>query len=457
MCFVCCRVRSVQENRETMVDTVFRSLLLLWAIGVCSGYPKGPCHIALLNVTPGLIGTYVPQCTADGNYKGKQCHASTGYCWCMTRWGKEIPNTKTRPGQGTLECADGFPLGPCHEALMDVVPGLLGADVPQCRDDGWYESKQYSGSTGYCWCVTKQGRKIPGTERGPGQGDVECIDGFPLGPCHEALMDVVPGLLGADVPQCRDDGWYESKQYSGSTGYCWCVTKQGKKIPGTERGPGQGDVECIDGFPLGPCHEALMDVVPGLVGAYVPQCTDNGWYESRQCHGSTGYCWCVTLRGQKIPWTERGPGQGDVECTQFIPLGPCQAALMNRKPGTVGGFYPKCTYDGWYKCKQCSPLSGVCWCVTRDGKKIPRTNRRGVVKCKQVIQLGPCYAARRERKFPVPTDGVMSNANRGLHDVQLARRSRLARDSENRNIHRVMSAPTRLLRPPTEEHLHEPA
>ena len=59
-----------------------------------------------------------------------------------------------------------------------------------------------------------------------------------------------------------------------------------------------------------------MDVVPGLIGAYVPQCTDGGWYESRQCRGSTGYCWCVTLSGRKIPWTERGPGQGDVECTQ---------------------------------------------------------------------------------------------------------------------------------------------
>ena len=71
---------------------------------------------------------------------------------------------------------------------MDVVPGLLGADVPQCRDDGWYESKQYSGSTGYCWCVTKQGQKIPGTEIGPGQGDVECIDGNGVYLCSQIMQ-----------------------------------------------------------------------------------------------------------------------------------------------------------------------------------------------------------------------------------------------------------------------------
>ncbi|XP_069510145.1 HLA class II histocompatibility antigen gamma chain [Ambystoma mexicanum] len=40
-----------------------------------------------------------------------------------------------------------------------------------------------------------------------------------------------------------------------------------------------------------------------LLGAFLPKCTDNGEYQSRQCHHSIGYCWCVYKNGTEIPGT----------------------------------------------------------------------------------------------------------------------------------------------------------
>ncbi|VDK35337.1 unnamed protein product [Gongylonema pulchrum] len=40
---------------------------------------------------------FVPECNlTDGSYA--TCHRSTGYCWCVTRLGKPLPNTSRRYG-----------------------------------------------------------------------------------------------------------------------------------------------------------------------------------------------------------------------------------------------------------------------------------------------------------------------------------------------------------------------
>ena len=41
-----------------------------------------------------------------------------------------------------------------------------------------------------------------------------------------------PPLLGVFVPRCKPDGDYEDQQCHEL--YCWCVGKDGEKIPGTE-------------------------------------------------------------------------------------------------------------------------------------------------------------------------------------------------------------------------------
>ena len=58
--------------------------------------------------------------------------------------------------------------------------------------------------------------------------------------------------------------------------------------------------------PSAPCF-AIADSIysaidlTGFVGVYIPQCLDDGTFAPIQCHGSTGYCWCVhTLTGEPI-------------------------------------------------------------------------------------------------------------------------------------------------------------
>ena len=49
-----------------------------------------------------LLGAFTLQCDDSGDYKKKQCHGSTGYCWCVnSKTGVEISGTKQR---GLLDC-----------------------------------------------------------------------------------------------------------------------------------------------------------------------------------------------------------------------------------------------------------------------------------------------------------------------------------------------------------------
>jgi len=271
---------------------------------VATQKPGGPCHVALEGVEKGLLGSQQPQCNVDGTFKHKQCHSSTGYCWCVnTKTGQEITGTKKGPADGEVRCG-----GPCHVALGAVEKGLLGSQQPQCNVDGTFKHKQCHSSSGYCWCVnTKTGQEITGTKKGPADGEVRCG-----GPCHIALEGVEKGLLGSPVPQCNVDGTFKHKQCHSSSGYCWCVnTKTGQEISGTKKGPADGEVTCG-----GPCHVALGGGLLGgaLLGSQEPQCNVDGTFKQKQCHSSTGYCWCVNTKTGVIIGTKKGPADGELTC-----------------------------------------------------------------------------------------------------------------------------------------------
>lgn len=45
------------------------------------------------------------------------------------------------------------------------------------------------------------------------------------------------------------------------------------------------------------CMEARLEAQSNnLIGVFVPRCDENNGelYKKLQCHGSTGFCWCVT-------------------------------------------------------------------------------------------------------------------------------------------------------------------
>ncbi|XP_057300032.1 equistatin-like [Hydractinia symbiolongicarpus] len=125
-----------------------------------------------------MVGVFVARCKDDGSYEKKQCHGSTGYCWCVDELcGEEIPGTRKGPGQD-VDCS-AKSKSKCKtekaHALSLVSSGMLGVFVPGCKNDGSYEKKQCHESTRYCWCVYEQcGEEIPGSRKRRDQGDVDC-------------------------------------------------------------------------------------------------------------------------------------------------------------------------------------------------------------------------------------------------------------------------------------------
>jgi len=63
-----------------------------------------------------------------------------------------------------------------------------------------------------------------------------------------------------------------------------------------------------------------------MIGAFVPRCTDDGYFEALQCHSSTGQCWCVhRVSGVELLGSRRRvPSVPD--CTSFV--GEYHAILM---------------------------------------------------------------------------------------------------------------------------------
>ncbi|XP_056145914.1 testican-1 [Lampris incognitus] len=50
-----------------------------------------------------------------------------------------------------------------------------------------------------------------------------------------------------------------------------------------------------------------------LIGAYIPRCTEEGYFKPTQCHGSTGQCWCVDKYGNEIAGSRK---QGNPNCEE---------------------------------------------------------------------------------------------------------------------------------------------
>ncbi|CAL8326940.1 unnamed protein product [Lota lota] len=69
-------------------------------------------------------------------------------------------------------------------------------------------------------------------------------------------------------------------------------------------------------FPYWRHCQTDSDLASVRVGAYVPQCNDDGTFTPQQCWGSTGYCWCVNIyTGEEIPGTRTPPGTLPTRCT----------------------------------------------------------------------------------------------------------------------------------------------
>ncbi|XP_076878383.1 thyroglobulin-like isoform X2 [Brachyhypopomus gauderio] len=335
-----------------------------------------------------LIAVFIPQCDADGNYKPLQCSGATGHCWCVNSRGQEIPGTNTPPGHHPPNCDPRDP--PVHHKTKcqqerDSAMGqhLIAVFIPQCDADGNYKPLQCSGATGHCWCVNSRGQEIPGTNTPPGHHPPNCDPRDP--PVHHKTKcqqerDSAMGqhLIAVFIPQCDADGNYKPLQCSGATGHCWCVNSRGQEIPGTNTPPGHHPPNCDPRAHHKTKCEQERDSAMGehLIAVFIPQCDADGNYKPLQCSGVTGHCWCVDNRGQEIPGTNTPPGHRPPNCDPHgRPKTKCEQerdnAMAEQRKGV---FIPQCDVQGHYMPRQCSGVTGHCWCVNIMGQQIAGTN-----------------------------------------------------------------------------------
>ncbi|XP_040888443.1 nidogen-2 isoform X11 [Toxotes jaculatrix] len=369
-----------------------------------------------------ILGAFIPQCDSDGRYRPLQCHGSTGHCWCVDSQGQERPGTRTPPGTAPKDCdrADDLlrPKTLCEQqrdSVQTISPEgypLFGAFAPQCDANGQYTPQQCHSSTGHCWCVDSNGEEIYGTRTAAGETPRDC--GKPDEPerlktqCEhhrDSVQTTSPEgypIVGAYVPQCDANGQYRSLQCHGSTGHCWCVDSQGQERAGTRTPPGTAPKDCDrpdePERPKTHCEyhrdrgQSTSPEGYPIVGAYVPQCDANGQYLPRQCHGSTGHCWCVDSQGQERAGTRTPPGAPSVDCDRPVPVAPTQrpesvcerwrASLIEHYGGKPDPqqYVPQCEPDGQFSPVQCYGETTYCWCVDQDGREVPGTRSHDVVK-----------------------------------------------------------------------------
>ncbi|XP_065807893.1 nidogen-2 [Labrus bergylta] len=360
-----------------------------------------------------IVGAYVPQCDANGQYRSLQCHGSTGHCWCVDSRGQERAGSRTPPGTPSKDCdkpdEPERPRTHCEhhrDSVQTTSPEgypTLGAYVPQCDANGLYTPLQCHGSSGHCWCVDGNGQERAGTRTSPGAPPTDCDKAdepeHPKTHCEQRRDRAqasssegypIPGLF---VPQCDSNGQYTLQQCHSSTGYCWCVDNRGEERAGTRTPPGSTPVDCErpdePQRPQSHCEhhrDSVQTTSPEgypLYGAYAPQCDANGQYTPLQCYSSTGECWCVDSTGQERPGTRTSAGTQPKDCDKpdepQRPKTHCEHhrdSVQTTSPEgypLYGAYAPQCNANGQYTSLQCYSSTGECWCVDSTGQERPGT------------------------------------------------------------------------------------
>jgi hypothetical protein len=52
-----------------------------------------------------------------------------------------------------------------------------------------------------------------------------------------------------------------------------------------------------------------------ILGVYIPDCDDEGYYRPTQCHTSVGMCWCVDKHGVEMANSRT---RGKPNCGEFV-------------------------------------------------------------------------------------------------------------------------------------------
>ncbi|XP_019624556.1 PREDICTED: SPARC-related modular calcium-binding protein 1-like isoform X4 [Branchiostoma belcheri] len=334
-----------------------------------------------------MVGIFIPECNEDGSYAEVQCHTSTGYCWCVTREGKPVPNSSVRyqtptcsgMGQGTFE---------------EFKEPRQGRDGRQRRPTGGRkQSKEQTVPVSPSGCGSEE----------RGEFNDNLIDYFETE--YNRLPTPLPGASTLDIlpfPTQQAPLTLDSSSSKERRVLDWKFSQLDSDNDGE-----------LDRKEL----KLLRRVVKKAVRPRTCARTFTKYCDMDKSKKVSKKEWSVCLGVQNIPFHlfltlnaeehTTAPTRDLQPAPQVIdPAGPTlsnkqinrqptignrtagalvkggceldrQKALddQRRSPPGTGLYIPECNSDGSYKSEQCHKDTGYCWCVVRStGRPIPGTS-----------------------------------------------------------------------------------
>ncbi|KAG6932846.1 SPARC related modular calcium binding 2, partial [Chelydra serpentina] len=163
--------------------------------------------------------------------------------------------------------------------------------IPECNDDGTYSQVQCHSYTGYCWCVTPNGRPISGT-----------AVAHKTPRCPGSITEKLPQREGAgntddaSAPALETQPQGDEEDIASRYPTLWTEQVKSRQNKTNKNSASSCDQELQSAL-----EEAKQ---PQKDNVFIPECAQGGLYKPVQCHPSTGYCWCVLVdTGRPIPGT----------------------------------------------------------------------------------------------------------------------------------------------------------
>nr|XP_021394106.1 nidogen-2 [Lonchura striata domestica] len=224
---------------------------------------------------PGVGTEYTCECAAGYRPDGRGCRDVDECAEGLSQCGP-FSECRNVPGSYRCECRGGYGPAADGQACVPLAP----AGDP-CED-------------GRHPCAP--GDRARCLSRGDGRATCECLPGY-----------TGDGIHCSDADECAESPCHPAAVCYNTPGSFSCHCRPGYAGDGfqctyepTERPPSmcerwrQSLLEHYGGSPRG--------------DQYVPQCDPSGDFTPLQCHGDSGYCWCVEQSGREIPGTRSEPG-----------------------------------------------------------------------------------------------------------------------------------------------------